>query len=145
MRSRSGGSAQWMSSKRRIEGCDLGDPLHHLARRPRDLLRAALAVERLHEPCREAENVRHCLLGAALAELLERLLERIVVGDPGRGLDHLAERPVGDALAVRKRAAHEHARPLEPVEELPREPALPDARLAVDREEVRAACRAGCG
>ena len=116
----------------------VGDPLHDLARRPRDLLRAALSLERLHEPCRETENVRDGLLGAALAQLLERLLERIVVRDAGRGLHHLAERPVRDALAVRQRTAHEHARPLDPVEELAREAALSDAGLAVDREEVRA-------
>ena len=121
------------------ERLDVGDPLHDLACRPRDLLRAALAFERLHQPCCEPENVRHGLLGAALAELLERLLERIVVGDARGGLDHLAERPVGDALAVRQRAPHEHARSLDAVEELAREPALSHAGLAVDREEVRAA------
>ncbi len=55
---------------------DVGDSLHHLARRPGDLLRAALALERLHEPGRKPENVGNRVLGAALAELLERLLER---------------------------------------------------------------------
>ena len=104
------------------------DPLHHLARGPGDLLRAALPVERLHEPGRETEDVRDRVLGAALAELLERLLERVVVRDSGRGLHHLAERPVRDALAVRQRAPHQDARALDAVEELAREPALPDAR-----------------
>ena len=84
------------------ERLHVGDPLHHLARGPRDLLRAALAFERLHQPGGEAEHIGDGLLGAALAELLERLLERVVVGDPGRRLDHLAERPVRDALAVRE-------------------------------------------
>ena len=82
--------------------------------RPRDLLRAALAVQRLHQPCGESEHVRDGVLGAALAQLLERLLEWIVVGDPRGGLDHLAERPVRDALAVRERASDEDARPLKP-------------------------------
>ena len=117
----------------------VGDPLHDLARRPRDLLRAALAFERLHQPCRQPEDVRHGLLGAAFAELLERLLERIVVGDARSGLDHFAEGPVGDALAIRQRTPHEHARSLDAVEELACEPALSHAGLAVDREEVRAA------
>ena len=127
------------------ERLHVGDPLHDLACRPRDLLRAALAVERLHEPCGEPEHVGDGLLGAALAELLERFLERVVVGDAGRRLDHLAERPVGDALAVRQRAAHEDARALDAVEELASEPALPHTGLAVDREQVRAAVPAGCG
>ena len=73
------------------ERLHVGDALHHLAGRPGDLLRAALAVERLHEAGGEAEHVRDCLLGAALAELLERLLERIVVGDAGSRLDHLGQ------------------------------------------------------
>ena len=60
------------------------DALHHLARSPGDLLRAALAVERLHQAGGETEDVRDRLLGAALAQLLERLLERVVVGDARR-------------------------------------------------------------
>ncbi len=121
------------------ERLDVRDALHDLACRPRDLLRAALSFERLHQPCRKPENVGHGLLGAALAQLLERFLERIVVGDAGGGLDHLAERPVRDALAVRQRAPHEHARSLDTVEELACQPALPHTGLAVDREEVGAA------
>ena len=121
------------------ERLHLGDALHHLARGPGDLLRAALAFERLHQPGGEPEDVGDRLLGAALAELLERLLERVVVRDAGRRLHHLAERPVGDALAVRKRATDQDARALDAVEELTCETALPDAGLAVDREEVRTA------
>ena len=41
---------------------------------------------------------------------------RVVVGDPGRALDHLGERPVGDALAVGQAAAGEHGRALDAVE-----------------------------
>ena len=72
-----------------------------------------------------------------------RLLDGIVVGDPGRGLHHLGERPVRDALAVGEAAAGEHGRALEARDELAREPALADARLAVDREQVRAAVAHG--
>ena len=121
------------------ERLHVGNRLHDLARRPRDLLRAALAFERLHHPGRERQDIRDRLLRAALAELLERLVERVVVGDAGRRLDHLRERPVGHALAVGQGAPDEAARALEPVEELPRETALADAGLAEDREEMRAA------
>ena len=121
------------------ERLDVGDALHHLARGPRDLLRAPLALERLHQAGCEPEHVCDCLLGTALAELLERFFQRVVVGDAGRGFHHLPERPVGDTLAVRQGASDEDARPLHAVEELTREPALADARLAVDGEQVRAA------
>ena len=139
MRSRSGCLGPVDVLEEQDQRLHVGDPLHDLARRPRDLLRAALAFERLHQPCREPEDVRDGLLGAALAELLERLLERIVVGDARGGLHHLAERPVRDALAVRQRTTHEHARSFDAVEELACEPALSHARFAVDGEEVRAA------
>ena len=62
---------------------------------------------------------------------------------PAARLDHLGERPVGDALAVGQAAAGEHGRALEPGDELAREPALADAGLAVDREQVRAAVADG--
>jgi hypothetical protein len=118
---------------------DVGDALHHLAGSPRDLLRAPLTLERLHQAGGQAEDVCDGLLGAALAELLERLFERIVVGDARGRFHHLPERPVRDAFAVRQRASHEDARPLDAVEELAREAALPDAGLAVDGEEMGAA------
>ena len=44
---------------------------------------------------RDREQVGDRLALAAGAELLERLGRRGVVGDPGRGLDHRGERPVG--------------------------------------------------
>ena len=73
------------------ERLHVGDRLHDLAGGPRDLLRAALALERLHHPGRERQDIGDRLLGAALAELLESLVERVVVGDAGRGPDHLRE------------------------------------------------------
>ena len=79
--------------------------LRPLARRPRDLLLAALAVDGLEHAGGEAEQVGDRLGRAALAQLLDRDVERVVVGDVGRALDHLGERPVRDALAVRKAAA----------------------------------------
>ena len=120
------------------ERLDVGERLHDLARGPGDLLRAPFALQRLEHSGGEAEHVRDRLLLAARAQLLERFLERVVVGDPCSGLDHLRERPVRDALAVREAASGEDARALDAVRELAREAALPDARLAVDREQVRA-------
>src|SRR5262249_39619832 len=72
-------------------------------------------------------------------ELLLRLVERIVVGDPGRRLHHLGERPVRDAFAVRQAAPTEDGGALQARDELARQPALPDTRLAVDREQRGAA------
>ena len=126
MRSSSGSSAQWMSSKRRTSGWT--SAIDSMTSRAAHAIScgAALALERLHHPRRERQHVRDRLLGAALAELLERLVERVVVGDAGGGLHHLRERPVGDALAVGQRAPDEAARALDAVEELPREAALAD-------------------
>src|SRR5919106_764187 len=89
----------------------VAERLHDLPRRPRDLLGASLALERLEHPRREPEHVRDRLLLAARAQLLERLLQRVVVGDP--------------------------------VDELPREAALADSRLAEDREQMCAAVADG--
>ena len=115
------------------------------ANRPRDLLLAALAFDRLEHANRETEQVGDRLVLARVAQLLERLLDRVVVGDAGRGLDHLGDRPVGHALSVREAAAPEHGCALEPVDELAREPALANAGLAVERDERRASVSDGAG
>src|SRR5919106_2090073 len=125
------------------ERLHVAERLHDLPRRPRDLLGASLALERLEHPRREPEHVCDRLLLAARPQLLERLLQRVVVGDPGGGLDHLRQRPVGDSLAVRQAASRQDARALEPVDELPREAALADSRLAEDREQMCAAVADG--
>ena len=114
------------------------EPIDPFARCPGDLLLAPLALDRLEHARGKAEQIGDLLALARLTELLDRDLQRVVVRDPRGGLDHLGERPVGDALAVRQRAAGEHRRALERLDELPREPALADARIAVDREQVRA-------
>ncbi len=116
----------------------LGELLRPRTRRPCDLLLRALALDRLEHADREPEQIGDRLVLAARAQLLLRLVERVVVGDAGGRLDHLGERPVRDALAVRQAAAGEHGRAFEAVRELAREPALPDARVAVDRDERRA-------
>ena len=62
----------------------LGELVGPLARGPGDLLLAALALDRLEHARREPEQVGDGLVAAAVAELLERRLERVVVGDARR-------------------------------------------------------------
>ncbi len=143
MSSSSGSSAQWMSSNPSTSGCLAGEPLGPLAHRPLDLLLAALVVERVEHARGEPEQVGDLLVLAEDHQLLLRLGAVVVVGDPGGGLHHLGERPVGDALAVREAAPDEHRRALERGDELAREPALAHAGLAVERDEVGAAVADG--
>src|ERR1700741_5183279 len=110
---------------------------------PCDLLLAPLALDGLEHADREPEKVCNGLVLARLPELLVRALQRVVVGDSGRGLDHLGHRPVGHAFSVREAAAAEHRRALEPVDELPREPTLAPPGLAVQRDEGRMAVADG--
>ena len=133
--SSSGSSPQCTSSKTSTSGCACGELLRPRARGPGDLLLRALALDGLEHADGEPEQVGDRLVLAAVAQLLLRVVERVVVGDAGRRLHHLRERPVRDAFAVRQAAADEHGRALEPGDELAREPALPDAGVAVDREE----------
>ncbi len=116
----------------------LGVLLRPRARRPGELLLARVALDRREDPGGEPEQVGDGLDLARRAQLLEGLLGRLVVADAGRRLDHLGHGPVGDALAVGERAAEEGAHALERGGELADEPALADAGIAVDREEVRA-------
>ena len=66
---------------------------------------------------------------------------RIALEDPGFGLDHFTERPIGHAFAVRKRAALTPACQLglglEPDRQLLYQPALSHAGNADDRHELR--------
>ena len=119
----------------RLRGGELGRPL---ARCPGDLLLAALGLDSLQHARRERQQVGDGVVAAAGAELRHGLLDRVVVGDPGRDLHHLGQRPVGDPLAVRQGASGEHRRALDAGDELAHEPALAHAGLAVDREDVRA-------
>ena len=116
----------------------LGEVRRPLVRRPGDLLPAPLARDAVEHPGREAQQVGDGVRRARILELLERLVGRVVGRDPGRHLHHLGQREVGEPLAEGQRAAGEDGRPLEPGEELPREAALPDPRLAVDRHELGA-------
>ena len=121
------------------ERLHVGELVDELACGPGDLRLAALALDRLHHARGEPEQLGDRLVAAALDQLLARGLHRVVVRDAGGGLDHLGERPVGDALAVRQRAAGEDRDALGAGEELAQQPALPDAGLAVDGEDVRTA------
>ena len=108
-------------------------------RGPGDLLLVVLGLHGLEDAGREPHQVGHGLVRAAVAELLDRVVERVVVGDPGSDLDHVGEPRVGHALAVGQRAAEEDRGRLEPLDELSRQPALADSRVAEDREQVGAA------
>ena len=65
--------------------------------------------------------------------------DRIVVADAGGLLDHLGERPVRNAFPEGQAAAAQDRRPLDALGELADEPALADARLSENGDEVRAA------
>src|SRR5579864_5468353 len=112
-----------------------GELLRPRACRPRDLLLAALSLDRLEHADGEREQVGDRLVLARLAKLLLRLVERVVLGDAGRCLHHLGERPVRDTFAVGQAASRQHNGAVEPGGELAREPALPDTRVAVDGDE----------
>ena len=121
----------------------LGHALDPLARRPGDLLLTPLTLDRLEHAGGEPEQVGDRLVLAGFAQFLDRHFERVVVGDPCGGLDHLGKRPVRDALAIGQRPAHEHGCAFEAFHELLREPALADAGVAVKREQVGAAIADG--
>ena len=137
-RSSSGSSAQCTSSNPSTSGCASARFVAHSCaaqaiscpRRSPETLSSTPDAR----PSRSATASRR----ARLLELLERLVGRVVGRDPGRHLHHLGQREVREPLAEGQRAAGEDGRPLEPGEELPREAALPDPRLAVDRHELRA-------
>ena len=121
----------------------LRELLRPRARRPGELLAAPLALHRGQDPGGQAQQVGDRLDLAGGAQLLERLLGRVVVGDACSSLDHLGQRPVRHPLAIRERPAGEHRGAVEARDELAREPALPDTGVAVDGEEVRAAVAKG--
>ena len=79
-------------------------------------------------------------IGDGLLELRARLFGGVGVEDPGLGVDHLAERPVGHSLAVGERTAlapdDEVRILLHGLEELPDEAALADPRDAHERDEL---------
>src|SRR5439155_3542065 len=79
--------------------------------------------------------------GHRLLELRARLLPGVGVEDPRLSLDHLADRPEGDALAVRKAASltpvDEFRIALHGLKELPHETALADSWDAHQRDELR--------
>ena len=74
-------------------------------------------------------------------ELLARGLVVVRLEQPGALADHLAERPEGDALAVRRasgrRASRRSRQAVDVLQELPRQPALADAAGADDGDEPR--------
>ena len=122
------------------ERLQVGELLGPAQRGPRQLCRTTARLRRRRgTPSATAEQVGDSLALAAEAQLLEGVVRRVVVGDPGARLDHRGERPVRDALAVRQRAPGERRHALERVDELGDEARLAEPRLAEDGHELRAA------
>ena len=156
-RSRSAGSAQWMSSTITTSGVSAASaekndlqPAWTSCRTSRGSIdpksnsgSATFIVkrERRGRPTGIGGHILGQQLAARLADLLERQLRRVRVQDPRVALEDLRERPVGDPLAVREAASSDDggAVSLRPQEELRGQPALPHAGVAVDRDEVRPA------
>ena len=137
--SSSGSSAQWMSSKTSTSGCASASSARPTRAPPRRSPAGSRSASTASStPTASAEQVGDGLVAAARAQLLDRLLDRVVVGDPGRDLDHLGERPVGDALAVRQAAADEHGRALERRRRTRARAGSCRRRARRRREEVRA-------
>ena len=116
----------------------LGEVCGPLLRGPGDLLTAPAAGDGVQHARCEAEEVGHGVARAGLAELVERLLGRVVRRDPGRRLHHLRQRAIRQPLAERERSPRQDRGALEPCEEFAREAALADARVAEDRDELGA-------
>ena len=115
----------------------VGELVGELARSPRDLRRATLALDRFHHAGRETEQLGDRLVAAALDQLLLGRLHRVVVRDSRGRLDHLGQRPVRHALPVRQRAAAEDRGAFDTREEFTDQAALPHSRFPVDGEDVR--------
>ena len=148
-RSRSAGSAQWMSSTTTTSGSRLSE--HREQRAPGavqlDAERDGWSRANSSSPVSMLDRERE--RGGRVRQIGEKLGNECL--DPRRrrhrpchrpetrdALQNLGERPVGDAVAVREAAPDEDPRALEPREQLAHEPALTDAGIAVDRDELRA-------
>ena len=117
-RSSSGSSAQWTSSNPSTSGCASARFVAHSCAAQAISCPRRLARDAVEHAGREPQQVGDRVARARLRELLERLVGRVVGGDPGRRLHHLGEREVREALAEGQRAAREDGRPLEAREEL---------------------------
>ena len=128
--SSSGSSAQCTSSKTRISGlASASSAAHSRAAQAISCWLRSVSIPS-STPTASASRSATASSPQLGAQLRDRLLNRVVVGDPGRDLDHLGERPVGDALAVRERAADEDAR-------APRRPRGTRARAGSCRRRAR--------
>ena len=104
---------------------------------PGELLVARVETDRERERSGRVRQIGEKLGGERL-DPRDADVGRVVVRDAGEALQDLGERPVGDAVAVGEAAPDEDPRALEPREQLAHEPALADAGVAVDRDELRA-------
>ena len=122
-RSSNGSSAQWMSSMTTMAGRSAARPVKYARQASESRAAPGAAGGRpariaLLEPERKREDSgRTCGIGNGSEDVLfetgdlgERSLGRIRVEHTRVRLEHLAERPVGDRLAVRQAAALQHPR-----------------------------------
>ncbi len=110
--SRNVGSAQWTSSKTRTSGRSARARLAELAEEPGELGRGRRRLG------------------------VERGEDRVALGALVRLLEHLAKRPVRDALPVGEAAAPERRDALRAAGQLGGEPRLPDARRSDDDSDA---------
>ena len=124
------------------EGPIGGDGLDEPLPGARRLLAIGLATpgEAHKRPQAVLQPLRVVGSGDGHAELRGGFGGRVRLEDPGVGLDDLAERPEGDAVAVREAAAlapvHELGAVVHPGPELREQARLADARLTGDRDEL---------
>ena len=121
------------------EGSFTGEGLEELAGGPRDVVRRNRAggeAERLRQ--RRGRRPATLVRAEQPREPVERLIDRIRVQDRSRVLEHLAQRPVGDALAVRQAPAAQDGRVgCDRRQQLGDEPRLAHSRFARDDDESR--------
>jgi hypothetical protein len=117
------------------------DPRLELAKRDRGVLDPHGVGERGGRAHRVGRDVLGQQRAPGAPDLGERRIRRIAVQHPRVSLEDLRERPVRHAVPVGEAPAARHERPrtlgLDPREELGDEPALADAGIAVDGQEMR--------
>ena len=139
IRSRSGSSAQCTSSKTRTSGCRSASCSAQRSAAQVSSADVCSPSAAPSTPSATASRSATASLSQREAQLLEGVVRRVVVGDPGARLDHRGERPVGHALAVGQRAPGQRRHALERVGELRDEPRLAEPRLAEDGHELHRA------
>ena len=133
--SRNACSAQWMSSMSATAGpATASDSKNLRAAHEISCIGKAAPLRPIAEAIRAATSA----IGEQRRELGARFLGRVLEVDVGGLAHHLAQRPEGDAVAVREAAAAHDARARAGArDDLARQPRLADAGVADQRDEAR--------